>query len=82
MLGPDGTYSGVTINTTNSATYPFTNYGPTTQSSGGFLEGPSSPNLTPMPYGPSLAPGLERERSDRQHQWETVVPRRAEHRRL
>ena len=28
--GADGTYSGVTINTINSATYPFTNYGPTT----------------------------------------------------
>jgi hypothetical protein len=56
--GADGTYSGVTINTTNSATYPFTNYGPTSQPSGQFLEFPSNPNLTPTAYGPLAGAGV------------------------
>ena len=54
----DGTYSGVTVDTRNSATYAFTDYDPVATSAGQFLENLSSPNLTPTAHGPLAGAGL------------------------
>jgi hypothetical protein len=52
--GSDGTYSGVTISTTNSATYAFADYDPPATGIGST----ASPNLTPTAYGPLAGAGV------------------------
>jgi hypothetical protein len=52
--GSDGTYSGVTINTTNSATNAFADFDPPATGIGST----ASPNLTPAAYGPLAGAGV------------------------